>query len=229
MKGSKLIELFQDGNIVIPMYLLKNYQKMNLSLDEFVFLMYLYHKGNRFVFDPNQFSSDLGMDLKDVMNYVSALTDKGFITVEVLKNDKDVMEEVVLLDNFHQKLKLFVIDDINQDESKKKDESTIYEVIEQEFGRTLSSMEYEIIRAWLDSNFSEELIKEALKEAVMNGVSNLKYMDKILYAWGKKNIKTVKDVEENRRKRKVALEKNKDKSSDIDLDLVDWDWFDEDE
>ncbi len=229
MKSSKLIELLKDGNMVVPMYLLKNYKKLNLELDEFIFLMYLYNKGNHFVFDPNLFAQDFDLSLKDIMNYISHLTDKGFITVEVLKNDKDVMEEVVLLDNFYQKLKLFVIDDINQDEKKSKDESTIYEVIEQEFGRTLSSMEYEIIRAWLDSNFSEELIKEALKEAVMNGVTNLKYIDKILYEWGKKNIKTVKDVEDHRKKRNAQLEKNKEKDSNIDLDVIDWDWFNEGE
>ena len=49
----------------------------------------------------------------------------------------------------------------------------------------LSPMEYEIIKAWLDNDMSEELIKEALKEATFNGVSNLRYIDKILYEWGK--------------------------------------------
>ena len=53
LKSSKLIELLKDGNMVVPMYLLKNYKKLNLELDEFIFLMYLYNKGNRFVFDPN--------------------------------------------------------------------------------------------------------------------------------------------------------------------------------
>ena len=229
MKSSKLIELVKDGNMVVPMYLLKNYKLLNLELNEFVFLMYLYNLGNRFVFDPNRFASDLNLDLEEIMNLVSCLTDKGFISVEVLKNDKGVMEELVIMDNFYNKLKLFVIDDINKTESKELENSSIYELIEKEFGRTLSSIEYEIIKAWLESNFSEELIKEAVKEAVLNGVSNLKYIDKILYEWGKKGIKTVKDVEEQRRKRNAALEKNKDSDSNIDIDIMDWDWFDEDE
>ena len=120
------------------------------------------------------------MDLTDIMNLTSSLTDKGFMSVEVLKNDKGIMEEKVILDNFYNKLKMYMIDEINQNESKEIENSSIYELIEKEFGRTLSSIEYEIIKAWLENNFSEELIKEAVKEAVLNGVSNLKYIDKIL-------------------------------------------------
>ncbi len=229
MKSSKLIEIFKDGNIVVPMYLLKNYKKMKLKLDEFVFLIYLYNQGDRFVFDPNSFAEQLNMDLKDIMNLTSSLTDKGFMTVEVLKNEKGFMEEVVILDNFYNKLKMYMIDEINQNESKEIENSSIYELIEKEFGRTLSSIEYEIIKAWLENGFSEELIKEAVKEAVLNGVSNLKYIDKILYEWGKKGIKTVKDVDENRKKRKASLDKQKELDGDIDLGIMDWDWFDEDE
>lgn len=229
MKSSKLIEIFKDGNLVIPMYLLKNYKEMKLELEEFLFLMYLYNKGDHFLFNPNHFSEELNIPLMDVMNLTGNLTDKGFMSVEVLKNDKGFMEEIVILENFYNKLKLYVIGEINENETKEIENSSIYEVIEKEFGRTLSSIEYEIIRAWLENNFSEELIKEALKEAVLNGVSNLKYIDKILYEWSKKGISTVKDVEENRKKRNAILEKNKEVDSDIDLGIMDWDWFDEDE
>ena len=229
MKSSKLIEIFKDGNIVVPIYLLKHYKEMKLELDEFVFLMYLYNKGDRFLFDPNMFKDDLNMDLTEIMDLTSKLTDKGFITVEVLKNDKGFMEEFVLLDNFYNKLKYYVIDEINQNETKEIENSSIFEMIEKEFGRTLSSIEYEIIKAWLESHISEELIREAVKEAVLNGVSNLKYIDKILFEWGKKGIKTAKDVEDNRKKRKAQMEKNKDTDNNIDLSDIDWDWFDEDE
>lgn len=223
LKSSKLIEVFKDGNIVIPMYLLKSFKEMKLELEEFVFLMYLYNKGNHFLFDPNHFAEELNMNLMDVMNLISSLTDKGFITVEVLKNDKGFMEEIVLLDAFYNKLKLFVIDDINQNEEKEKENSSVYEMIEKEFGRTLSSIEYELIKAWINSNTSEELIKEAVKEAVLNGVSNLKYIDKILYEWGKKGFKSMNDVNHH-------LENREKKTERKDLnDLLDYNWLEEDE
>ena len=52
MNNSKLIEIFSSGNLSIPIFLLKNYKKMNLELSEFVFLMYLYSMGNKSVFNP---------------------------------------------------------------------------------------------------------------------------------------------------------------------------------
>ena len=46
MKNSKLIDIFKNGNIVVPLYLLKNYKELNLEMDEFIFLMYLYNLGS---------------------------------------------------------------------------------------------------------------------------------------------------------------------------------------
>ena len=59
----------------------------------------------------------------------------------------------------------------------------------------------------------------------MNGVSNLRYIDKILYEWGKLGLKSVEDVEKNRKKRLTA----KEQVQYVDMDIVDWNWFDEDE
>lgn len=228
MKGSKLIEIFRDGNIVIPVFFLKNYKKMKLELNEFIFLMYLYNCGNKFLFDPSKFSSDLNIDVTEVMNLIGILTDKGFLKVEVLKNEKGYMEELVILDDFFNKTTIFTIGEINNNESKENDNTFIFEFIEKEFGRTLSPTELEIIKAWLDNDYSEELIKEAVKEAVFNGVSKLRYIDKILFEWSKKGIKTAKDVEENRKTRNNTKDKSSG-DSEVDLDTLEWNWFDDDE
>lgn len=223
MKSSKLIEIFKNGNIVIPIYFIQHFKEFKLKWDEFIFMMYLYSIGNKFLFDPSKFSKDLNIELMDIMNYISTLTEKHYVEVEVIKNDKGLMEEVVILDGFYDKISLMTINEVNQ--SSNSENSNIFEVIEKEFGRTLSPMEYEIIKAWLDGNMSEETIKEAIKEAAFNGVSNLRYIDKILYEWGKAGIKTASDVEKNRKKRN----KVKEADESIDMDIVDWDWFDEDE
>ena len=220
-----LIKIFKDGNISIPVYLLKNYKNLKLTLNEFVFLMYLYNIGNNFLFNPEQLSEAFNVEIIDVMNLISSLTDKGFIKVEVVKSDKGYMEEVVMLDDFYSKVSLLIMDDVNESKEASNDTSDIFEAIEKEFGRTLSPIEIEIIKSWLSNNYSTDLINEALKEATLNGVSNLRYIDKILYEWSRKGIKTIKDVEENRKKRNVP----KDKESDIDLDTIEWNWFDEDE
>ena len=224
MRSAKLVDIFKQGHIVIPLFMLQHYKELKLEIGEFLFLMYLYNLGNKFIFDPSKFASDLNLDIKDIMNYIGALSDKHFIRVEVMKNDKGLMEEMVLMDDFYSKLSLITMDEVNNVSSA--DNSNIYEIIEKEFGRTLSPMEYEIIRAWLDNGMSEELIQEAIKEATYNGVSNLRYIDKILYEWSKLGIKTAKDVSDNKKKRAKAKE---EASSDVDMDIMDWDWFDDDE
>lgn len=222
--NKSLCKVFSEGNISIPIYFIKNYKKFNLGLDEFLFLMYLYNLGDNVLFNPGEFSDKLNVNLTEIMNYVGSLTDKGLIRVEVIKNDKGYMEEMIILDDFYNKLSLVIMDDVNESKSDSS-KSDIFEIIEKEFGRTLSPIEIEIIRTWLDNNFSEDLIKEALKEATFNGVSNLRYIDKILYEWGKNGIKTVSDVVDNRKKRAKAREKE---TSDVDIDeIVDWDWFDD--
>ena len=225
MKSSKLIEIFRNGNIVLPLYLLKNYKKLKLELNEFVFLMYLYDLGNKALFNPNRFCEDLNLELMEVMTLVGELTDKGFIKVDVIKNEKGIMEELVILDGFFDKLSLIALEDVNKEDKVDVENSNIFELIEKEFGRTLSSMEYEIIKAWLEQGFSEELIKEVLKEAVFSGVSNLRYMDTILYEWNKNGITSAADVEKNRKKKNVQ----KEKEADIDLEIVEWSWFDDED
>ncbi len=222
MKSSKFIDIFSSANVVIPLYILREIKKLDLDMNSFVFLMYLYSLGNKSLFNPSKFSSDLNMELKEVMNYIGILTDKHLINVEVVKNDKGLMEEVLVLDDFYNKLSFIMMEDANSEE--KEVNSNVFEIIEKEFGRTLSPMEYEIIKAWLDNGISEALIKEAIKEATFNGVSNLRYIDKILYEWGKNGIKTPSDVENNRKKRNKLKE---DKDLDMDMDIVDWNWFDD--
>ncbi len=222
MKSSKIVEILKEGNIVIPMYFLRNYETLKLELDEFIFLMYIYNKGNNILFNPTKFSSDLGIDVKKIMTYVSSLSDKNYIKVDVVKNEKGLMEDVILLDDFYTKIALLFAEEVNTKDTTKSD---IFEKIEKEFGKTLSPMEYEIIKAWLDSNISEELISEALKEATFNGVSNLRYIDKILYEWGKKGITTKEDVEKNRQKRN----NNRQEKEDLDLEIMDWNWFEDEE
>jgi DNA replication protein len=102
-----------------------------------------------------------------------------------------------------------------EQEEENVNNSGIYNTIEEEFGRTLSPIEYETISGWLNAKIDESLIKEALKEAVLNGVNNLKYIDKILYEWTKKGYKKSSDV------------KKRPKKEPEEIELFSYDWLDE--
>lgn len=216
----KLINLFKYGNIVIPLYLLQNFDKFHLEYKDFIFLMYLYNLGDMIPFNPNKFGEDLGINVKDVMMLISNLSDKNYIDVKVVNNEKNTSEEVISLNSFYEKVSLMMLDSFSNEDNV---DSSCFEFIEKEFGRTLSPMEYEIIKAWTLGGHSDELIKEAVKEATFNGVNNLRYIDKILYEWGKKGIKTKDDVEKNRNKFRKKEEKEEKE------ELFDYNWFEDDD
>lgn len=218
MTGSKLVSIFKEGHLVIPLYLLQSYKKFNIELNDFIFLMYLYNLGDGSIFNPGKFANDLGCELADVMVAIGTLTEKKLVRVEVVKNDKGLMEEVILLDDFYNKLSLLVMDDVNK--TSKSSSSNIFEIVEREFGRTLSPNELEFIKAWLDT-FDKDVILEAVKEATLNGVSSIRYIDKILYEWDRKGIKKKEDVEHF-----LNLKKQEEKEP---VEVFDYDWFDEDD
>lgn len=215
----EIIKVLKDNNIVIPMYLFKNYKNLELSLEEFIMFIYLYNTNNT-DFNPTKISSDLNMSLEEVMDLISRLSNKNILEIKSMKNDNGVLADYLSLEPFYTKLSLLISEKDNNEEK----ESDVFELIEKEFGRTLSPIEYEIIKTWIDSNTSEEVIVEAVKEAIYNGVSNLRYIDKILYEWKKDNIKTKEDVEERRKKFK-----SKKKEADDRIEVFDYDWFDDEE
>lgn len=219
MKNQKINDIVKSRSIVIPIYLYKMIGKLNISTNEFLFLMYLYNQGTNIMFDPAGISCELGLDIGTIMTYVDDLMKQNFLEVKVQKNNKGIMEEYISTELFANKVSAHLIDELNNEEPSDSDD--IYSIIEEEFGRTLSPIEYEIVKAWLDNNVSTDIIKEALKEATYNGVSNLRYIDKILYEWGKKGIKTVNDVEKHRKNFK---EKKEEKP-----EVFEYDWLDDDD
>ena len=220
MKSSKMINILKQGNIVIPLYLIQNINEFKVTIDEFIFLMYLYNIGDEFTFDPERLAKGLNISLEDVMSYISTLSEKHFIKVETFKNDKNILEEKISLEGFYKKITLIMSEEVNKPDVEN---SNIYEIVEKEFGRTLSPIEYEIMKAWVENGFTEEVMKEAVKEATFNGVSNLRYIDKILYEWDKLGIKTKEEVENHRQRHK---ERRKEEEP---IDVFDYDWFEEDE
>ena len=225
MNKYALMNIIQGNNIVLPMYLLSSYKDLKLELNEFVFLMYLHNTGNKSLFNPAKYSEELNIDLSEIMDLISTLSEKNFIKIEVLKNDKGIMEEVIVLDGFYKRIEMNIIGDASKKEEDNKNESKVYSYIEEQFARTLSSIDHEIILTWFDNNYNEDLIIAAVDEAVNSGVSSLKYIDRILYDWSKKGIESVKDLEKHNKTKKNS--NKKEVEEDIDLDIVDWDWFED--
>ena len=93
MKQKQLVSLLESKNIVVPLLFFKEYKKLNISLEEFIFLMYLKDKGNTFTFDPKSMSEELGLSIKDILVLISSLTDKKLLMIDTFKNDKGIGED----------------------------------------------------------------------------------------------------------------------------------------
>ena len=207
---SQIIELLKSINYQVSKELLFNYKKLNITDSEFIILIYLINQSSN-TYNPKQISNDLKLDLNNVLELINSLCEKNIIKIE-MKKINNIRSEVISLDSLYEKI-AFALTEVDE-----KNESNLYSVFESEFGRTLSPMEFEIINGWVDNGYSEELIKLALKEATYNGVSNLRYIDKIIYEWGKKGIKTKEDVENNRKQ-------FKNNNTNKNKELFDYDWL----
>lgn len=84
--------------------------------------------------------------------------------------------------------------------------NNIYDFVEQNFGRTLSPVEYEEIQSWNDT----ELTRYAIKQSVMLNKCSIRYVSRILSAYERENVKTVQQAQERERQYNEA-QKNKSK------------------
>ena len=211
----KVINLLKNSTVQAPRMLIENYKNLKLTDQELIVIIYLLNTD--FVFNPKQVSTDLQLELPLVLELINTLEEKDILKIETFQN-RTIREEALNFDGLYQKLAFIVVNG----KEKETDNKNLYDTFEKEFGRTLSPMEYEIINGWKDGNFQDDLIVAALKEATYNGVSNLRYIDKILYEWKKKGITTKEDVE---KKNKSIYQSAKPPKEE----LYDYDWLNDDE
>lgn len=205
-------ETLENKTMLINSLFLTTIVRFKLDLNEFLLMLYFINDTKKF--DVKKISELIKISESEVLKSFNSLIKKKLITVEQQKNSKGKIEEFINLDYFYAEVET----DLNLSNKEKKSEN-IYNIFEKEFARPISSMEYEIIRAWLEKDFNEELILGALKEAVYNGVTNLRYIDKILYEWQKKGFKSMNEVNNHLKKRNKEAEEKKE--------LFDYNWLDD--
>lgn len=209
------IDYFKCQKYITNSLFIKKALSLKLSLEEFLMLTYFDNDYNNYL-NMDELSKNIGISSEKAYEIFTSLLSKKLIDIKTEKDIEGRLIEKVNLDNFY---KMILEEEIKTEKQEKKND--IYEEFETEFARPITSMEYEIINAWLEHNYSEELIIGALKEAVYNGVRNLRYIDKILYEWNKKGFKTMNDVNNHLEKREIREKE--------DSELFDYNWLDDEE
>ncbi len=212
----KVLTIMEKGDYRIPFVLFKNYKSLNLTEKDLLFLIYFINEEKNF--NPKKMGEILGCTQMEVLEEIDALSSKGILELKL--TDTQPKEEVIDLSSLYKKMVSSVMNaEIVPKEEKRE---SIYDLFEQEFSRTLSPIEYELIGGWLSAGYSEELVSLALKEAVYNGATRLTYIDKILYEWKKKGINNKEEYE----KEKKRFQKNK-REIKPKKELLDYDWLNE--
>ena len=206
--------ILNSKNYIISEILIKELLKYDLNIKEFLLIVYFYNAEIK-ILNISDIEEKFALSEKEILESFNSLLDKKLIAIKVEENNGKINETVCLDKIFNE-----MIISLKQDE-KEEEKINVFDMIETEFARKLSPIEYEIVNTWLNENISEELIIGALKEAVYNGVKNFRYIDKIIYEWGKKGFKTMDDVQKHLKERNQKKEENKE--------LFDYDWLDDDE
>ncbi|GAA0600033.1 DNA replication protein DnaD [Virgibacillus siamensis] len=189
---------FQDillNQLQVPIRLLESYKSLNLNEKEVMVILHIY----RFLNENNDFPTpgDLAYYLsfgeKECSDILRKLIQRNLISIEQTENESHQISEAYSLNPLWNKL----FEEEVEEKVEKTEDGTIFVLFEQEFGRPLSPFEIEMINVWLDEdNILPSLIKAALRESVLMGKLNFKYIDRILRDWKKKGIHSVDQARE---------------------------------
>lgn len=212
------IEKVLHDQIQIPGKLLMEYKRLGLNEIELILILQLirYFQEENFFPTPSEIASSLTISEQQCSELLMKLMQKGFLKIDQKENEIYQISEAYSLNPLLEKL--YAEKPVPVDNTENT--GTLFILFEQEFGRPLSPFEIEMVSAWLDDDqFLPSLIKAALRESVLMGKLNFKYIDRILREWNKKGIKSVeearnasKNFHQHKKTQPIQEEKKRDTS-----------------
>ena len=202
------LDAFKSGNLVLPSALLLHFKELFPSSDDFLVWQFFYLQNTTGLdeMSPSQIAERIGKEISDVNQSISNLTERGLLQYRTI----ELNGEIELL--FDASLALERLDDLlgvahsNSDQLTPQNQlKDLVEIFQQELGRLLTPFEIEDVTKTLkEDGTSADLIKEALREAVLNGKANWKYIQAILRNWRHEGIKSVAQIEAKRAEREAS-------------------------
>ncbi|ECR3485256.1 TPA: DnaD domain-containing protein [Listeria innocua] len=188
-----------EGQVTLPQVLVKNYAAIGLNENELVLLLQIQSFAAEAEFFPSMemLTDRTTLRLEDTIKTMDSLLKKSVVAIEQSKDNSLMISEQYNLEPLWGKLVAFYenIEADNRQNQEVEQQTNLYSLFEAEFGRPLSPMEAEMLSAWVDQDrTSPDLIKEALKEAVISQKLNFRYIDRILLNWSKQGVKTIDDA-----------------------------------
>lgn len=184
---------FMAGHLVLPHALLEHFAKIFPSSEDFLIWLYFYENRDTL---PSEIARKIGKSLPEVNHSITSLQNFGALKVTLVELNGDVETIFDVSPAFKH------LDDLsgsnpltsaeNQEEGQLKE---LVGVFEAEMG-VVSPMQVDELRAMLfEDKYDLNLIKLALREAVLNRKLSLKYIKGILRNWHNDGITSVQAAE----------------------------------
>ncbi|MDQ0176167.1 DnaD domain-containing protein [Bacillus chungangensis] len=199
MKKDMMVAWMEEGMLVVPQMLMANYHKLGLNETELVILLQIFsfiEEGKHFP-TLEEISGRMTISSSECSDILRRLIQKQCLTIEEGYSSDHIRFESYSLKPLWHKLvdEMMLSKKEKQFEEQLKNEENLYTTFEQEFGRPLSPLECETLAMWVDQDFHDAaMIKSALREAVIAGKLNFRYIDRILFEWKKNGIKTIEQA-----------------------------------
>ncbi|SDI28061.1 DnaD domain-containing protein [Natribacillus halophilus] len=217
MERDVVIHLLEKGYVSIPVVFLDYYDAFGLDEKDMMLLLHLHRyiqQGHTFP-TPEQLAQKMTLTVNSCQQAIGRLLKRGVLRLEQNEDDNGIMFETYSLKPFYEKIVTHLeAEYAPQDDTRDQDAGELYRLFENEFGRPLSPMEGETLAMWVDQDkYTYTLIKAALREAVISGKLNLRYIDAILFEWQKNGIKTPEEANAYSEKFRQKQKKGKDKET----------------
>ena len=202
--------------------LLENYKKLKISENELAVIFMIDHlvsQGNPFI-TADLLSLKMSLDAKEIDTIIADLLIRGFMEYASL-NGRTVTSLSPLKEKLFSNFALSVSKEAENKKAKDEMLSNIYQSFEAELGRTLQPMEISTIREWVDLGYSDEIIINALKEALAQGKKSIKSVDKVLLSWAKR--------EELETEGKTTIKNNWNEDLEETIRIAKTPWLDDDD
>ncbi len=190
-----------EGFTVISNSLLRYYPSLKISETEAMLLLQLesFKQEKKFFPSDNNLSERMNLSPIEISQLIQNLIDK--------RDGEGRITNFYDLNHLYQKLDTLIDEreESYQDQATFKSSTStqqsanpIQELVRQfeiEFGRLLSPIEKQEIAAWINiDHYDPEIVKLALREAILAQVYNFKYVDRILLNWQRHGLTTLDQI-----------------------------------
>lgn len=102
--------------------------------------------------------------------------------------------------------------------------TNIYSFLEENFGRTISSLECEKLDSWI-KEFDEEIVKHAIELSVLNNAKKFSYVEGILRNWKASGYNSLADIKAY----EDAIYSSRSRSNNVNTEIFSYNWLEDDD